>query len=391
MDSLVSAKKKDGGSGCANEVSRLRTVPLVDLAAKIVNKSDLCALHELHNNRTVFRHHNGTPLLMVQYLTALKEETIKSGFSNFNTHDVADKAYDLTLDKFNNMPELATKIRCGHKKNGNEVKQNGPDCRLYYQAFLKRCAKSFRKRPPQSEIAREIQATGILQGLVKRHFYRSLLEAQRSLNPFRSRYNWKIKGVTLTVYLPVSIEGSKRREWLEENIEDPDPHRQGEKERIQAIINRRFINQRMVQIEDTKNIPDSKDRSINWLDNDRKPSLGEIVAQEKADNIGKQRPSVRALGKKKLKQLILRVFNEIADKDYTDGKVAQGILSKSSFSRFAGSKWKDNGHKAPDLWQNTAMVLSENPSFRKIAARYDVQISNILGTNELHDDSEEQT
>jgi hypothetical protein len=387
MDSLVCNKKKDGDSGCANQVSRLRTMPLIELVSEIVNKSDPGALHEIHNNRTIFRYHNGPPLLMVQYLTALKKETTEKSFSNFNTHEVSDKAYDLTLDKFNNMPEPTTKILCGNKKNGNQVKQDGSDCRLYYQAFLRRCAKSFRKRSPQNEIAREIQAAGILQGLVKRHYYRSLLEAERSLNPFRSRYNWKIRGVTLTVYLPVSIEGTKRREWLEGNIKDSDPHRRGEKERIQAIINCSFTNQRMVRIEDENDIADSKDHSITCLDKDKKTSLAEIVAQEKADNINKQRPAVRAIGKKKLKQLILRVFNEITDKDYADGKVAQGVLSKSAFSRFAGSKWKKNGHNVPDLWRNTAYVLSKNASFNKIAAKYKEQISLALNGNDQQDEN----
>lgn len=387
MNTVLYAKKFEN-SESVGEFSRLRTMPLIELVEEIVNKSDPCALHELHNKRSIFRYHNGPALLLVEYLTALKDDAIRCGFSSYNIFEAVEIAYDLTLDKFSNLPKPTDGEHCKHKITGTMVKQKGPDCRFNYQAFLERCKKSFKKRPPRSEIEKEMQAVGIMQGLVKRHFYRSLLEAERRINPFRSRYNWKINGETLTVYLPVSVKGLKRRVWLEKNIGNPEPRRKGERERIQAIINRKFVNQRMVQLEYAQNVADDNDWSIHWPDDVWEPSLGEIVAREKAENIDRQRPAVRALGKNKLKQLILRVFSEIVDKGYADNNVAKGFISKATFSRFAGSQWKENGHRVPDLWRNTAMVLSQNPSFKEMAAKYQDQISHALERNERHDKNE---
>ena len=219
-----------------------------------------------------------------------------------------------------------------------------------------------------------------MQGLVRRQFYLALLEIKRQLNPFRSRYDWKVSGGgTLTLYLPVAIKGLERRTWLEENIENPDPSREGERERIQSIINRAFINHRIVQLEDAQNIADEKPRSSHWPDDGSEPSLAEVVAEEKAHNIKKQRPAVKELGTEKLKQLILRIFDEIRDTDYSDGKLAHDFgLSKGTFSRFAGSKWYKKETSLPDLWRNTAKILAQDPAFEGISKTFQKQIQGTI-------------
>ncbi len=390
MNPILLAKKGEK-LGHFDNLSRFRTMPLIELIEEIVHKSDPGALHEFHMNRSIFKYQEGPPQVLVEYLMSLKKAAIKGAFSSYNAVDAADKAYDITLEKFNNFPKPLDNTQYVHKKNGEKVKRKEVDCRLYFQAFLKRCGESFNKNPPKSEIEKEMRAARTMQGLVKRSFYRSCLEIKRGLNPFRSRYNWKINEGTLTVYLPLSIEGNKRRAWLEANIENPDPHKKGERERVQAIINRSFVNQRMIQIKDAQNLADDTDWPATWPDDEPGPSLGEIVAQEKADNIDQQRRAVRAIGKKKLKQLVLQIFREIEDKGYADNRLAQGLFSKSTFSRFAGSKWKENGGRAPDLWRNTAQVLSKNPVFREMASGYRDQIHNILnGDNRPNEDRRDQ-
>lgn len=371
-----------------NKNSRYHSLSLVDLIKKIADSDDSQALYEFHNNRSAFIYNNGPPLVFVEYLNELRKSIIRGGSTSFNVLQTADKVYDLTLEKFINLPTSSKPGHSASRKNDGTLKQNGPDCRLYYRAYLKRCAKSFNKKPPEGELEKEIRATKILQGLVRRQFLFSLLEAERGQNLFRSRYNWNVNGGTLTVYLPVIIKRLERRKWLEENIENPDPLRKGERERIQAIINRTFINQRIVQIEDAQNLSDEKNCPSYWEGNGSKQSLAKVVAEEKADNIEKQRPTIKALGREKLKQLILRVFDEIRYSDYSDGKLAQDFaLSKPTFSRFAGSKWKKNGHCVPDLWRNTAKVLSKNPLFEEMAAGYEDQISYVLRRNEQHENN----
>ncbi|MBW1784113.1 MAG: hypothetical protein JRL30_25660 [Deltaproteobacteria bacterium] len=155
------------------------------------------------------------------------------------------------------------------------------------------------------------------------------------------------------------------------NIEDPDPNRTGERERIQAIVNRSFINYRMVDIKNAQNIADDKGSTIYWEDEDKGLTLAEVVSEEKVDNIEEQRSAIRAIGKVKLKQLILRIFSEITTDEYSDGRLAKDFgIPKATFSRFAGSQWHEKGTSIPDLWCNTAMVLSENPVFKDMAGGF---------------------
>jgi hypothetical protein len=208
----------------------------------------------------------------------------------------------------------------------------------------------------------------LLQGLVRRHFYMSLLEAERQADPFWSRYNWTVKGETICIWLPVSLERRKRREWLAKNIDDPDPLRSGERQRIQSIIGRNLVRERFVGF--STDHPSNKNNLMPCPDpgETSEISLADAVAGEKEKNICRLRPAIRALGKRRLKKLVLRIFKEISSGQYEDGKVARDFgLSKATFSRFAGSKWISKESSIPDLWQNTAEVLSTNPIFKGMA------------------------
>ena len=89
---------------------------------------------------------------------------------------------------------------------------------------------------------------------------------------------------------------------------------------------------------------------------------------EKTADIEIQRRSIRNLGKPTLKKLILRIFRDIRNGDYKDGNIAKAFgLSKATFSRFAGSSWYMQKSNIPDLWINTAYVLSNNSDFKQIA------------------------
>jgi hypothetical protein len=69
-----------------------------------------------------------------------------------------------------------------------------------------------------------------------------------------------------------------------------------------------------------------------------------------------------------LKRLILRIFKDLSGGKYEDKKVARRFgLSKATFSRFAGSRWLTTQSAVPDLWRNTAEVLSTHPIFKEVA------------------------
>lgn len=305
----------------------------------------------------------------IHYLNELRESAAKRVWTTANASEVAEKAYDLTLNKFNNLTRNKKSSPRAKNKTEPKMKLRGVNCRSYFKAFLKRVAWSFKTRPPTSQIEEEARAAMILQGLVRRHFYLSLLEVERSANPFWSRYNWRVKGGTICVWLPISLRGRERREWLGKNIDHPDPRRSGERERIQSTIGRELVREKFVPFSEVPHIP--KEEEIPPWPKPGHPfgkSLAEAVAEEKARNIRLQRRSIRALGGERLKQLILRIFKDLISGKYEDRKVAgQFGLSKATFSRFAGSRWLSTESVIPGLWRNTAEVLSTQPIFKKVA------------------------
>ena len=79
--------------------------------------------------------------------------------------------------------------------------------------------------------------------------------------------------------------------------------------------------------------------------------------------------------------MVQYVFNKIVEDDYHDIEVAKIFgLSKATFSRFAGSRWNVSKQHIPDLWLNTAQVLSIHPDFKEAALEAGVwkQVENTL-------------
>lgn len=354
----------------SNKKLRYRNLSIGKLVKEIVDKSDRLALQEFHNNRTLFSYNGGPPLHFIHYLNELRESW-KRVWTGRNAFEVAEKAYDFTIDKFSNLPRKKGSSQRVKSKSGENMKRRGADCRLYFKAFLEHITPSFETKPPAGQIEEEARAAITMQGLVKRHFYLSILEAERRANPFWSRYYWRVRGGTICVWLPVSLEGRERPEWLEKNIDNPDPLRQGESERIQAIISQKLARERFVSFNPDTHIT-KEEYSPPWSDSGEtfEISLAQAVAEEKSRNIRRQRRSIGAIGKGKLKKLVLRIFDDISCDEYEDRKVARDFgLSKATFSRFAGSRWLPMGSAIPDLWRNTAEVISKHTDFEEAAKR----------------------
>ena len=344
--------------------SRYGFMSSVDLVTEIVERNDPGALDEWHENRSVFRYGHGEPLRFVEFLDSLRKFAEKTQWNGPQSVELADMTYDITLDKFSNLPVDAS------GSSSSSSKGKGPDCRLYFAAYLRRVKQSFAQSPPDGPIAEEIRAAKILQSFVRYHFYKSRQEAERRCNKFWSRYEWRVNGGPIWLYLPVSLDGNKRGEWLRKNIDNPDPSRPNERKRIQAIIDRNFVKERFVPLDDAGFIP-SNDTSHCWEQSEESfgRSLATVVSEEKADNIHKLRPSIRMLGPEPLKTLILKIFEAIDCGQSVDGRLASEFgLSPSTFSRFAGSRWElsDTSSSPPDLFRNVSEVLSEDPIFREV-------------------------
>ena len=342
---------------------------LLELSEHIITNGDLNALKELHDNRPLFHYKDGDLLLMANYLIKLKHRDIAKQWCGGDSM-VLEKAYDHALAKFLNIPKEYVN-ECDHTET------EGPDCRYYYEAFYNYANARFEAKPPANVIKAELMAANILQRMVIRHFYLSCLECKRQGQDLIRRYGWKVNGRTLYIWLPTEMPGRRCQTWLWGNIPDVDPTRPGERDRVQTIINQLLRKPRIVPLYEMngeiKNVPAKQNPLHSIIEEEMSANgLARVVADEKADNIGQQRPAIRHLGEHKLKDLILGVFDGLACGDYEAVSfVAEFGLSKATFSRFAGCKWanSDDGtaNFVPDLWRNTAHILASNSYFIQMA------------------------
>lgn len=159
-------------------------LPLRGLLTLIVQNSNDDALAEFHNNRSVFKTETGNWVCFTEFLNILSQQA-----SFYDWKDsVIEKACDMTLPKFLNLPDV-------HGK--------GVDCRKYFRAVL----EHYDKQPSiSSAIEDEFSLCYILQRFVIRHFHFSLREAARTVDV--SRYTWRLNTGPLQLLLPRSIVGT---------------------------------------------------------------------------------------------------------------------------------------------------------------------------------------
>jgi len=353
-----------------HEVDRLdstayQRLSLVGVLRLVVDQDDRSALHEFHNHRPVFQTRDGMHLRLVEYVDQLRCEARARSLCGYDDN-VIDRAYDLVIDKFGHLPA---------QKSGESVsirvKQNGPDCRYYLRAYIDYIARQLER--VDSPLQQEMIATRGLQAFVNRHFLLSCLECRRRARRTAKRYLWKTDGSEIRLWMPSYMSPQQCRSWLEANVPDTDASRPGEKMRIQSIIDERLHTPRIIRFSELGADPDRftiEPANPPWqvLHEVSTRGLAEAVAREKMDCIDQQRPAIQTLGRAKLFQMIQRIFEDLSADDYHDGVIAREYgLSKATFSRFAGSRWRSTrlgqASGIPDLWRNTAQVLAAFPSF----------------------------
>jgi hypothetical protein len=355
------------------ERSDYTQMSLLELSRCIVEYDDTEALKELHNNRPLFCYKDGNSLLMTDFLLKVKQSQIAYRWSGYD-FAIAENAYDLTLAKFLNIPF----------KNGNNsesAETEGPDCRYYYDAFYRYTIAKIKTKKPSGAIEEELMAAGFLQRMVMRHFYLSCLDCRHRARKLIRRYRWKLGCYILSVWLPIEMPGRRSEKWLSDNIPDVDPLRPGERDRVQAIVNKLLYRPKIVSLHEIGqqgiDMPAKADSLASVLEEEiSAEGLAEVVAQEKSDNIDQQRPAIQLLGKRKLKAMILEIFDKLTFGNcQTAGLARKFGVTKATFSRFAGCQWNKNsngGIVVPDLWRNTAHILANNPCFVQAAQQFGV-------------------
>ena len=337
---------------------------LLQLIERIADSGDPGALEELHGERKIFYDQQKNTIHLAEYLAVLMNSRLAK-FCCGGDSQIIEDAYNMTLDKFFNIPARQASIQ--------QQGPQGPNCRYYFNAFVKCAKKKLKENPPANAIEADIISAEILRRLITWHFFLSCKEAKRRAQKLRRRYMYEKDGRKIYLWLSWEL-GGHCRQWLQTNIPDIDPHRPGEQQRVQAIIDKLLRETKIYYLSELNNVdeklppsPYSVPSSIR--DQITVKGLAEAVATEKAENINQQRRTIRQLGKAKLKQLIRTVFTQIGNDRYIEKDVACRFgLSLSTLSRFAGSHFhftldNDTVTQVPALWRNTAGVLSSHPDF----------------------------
>lgn len=186
------------------------------------------------------------------------------------------------------------------------------NCQYYYAAVVRYCDEACPRADP---VTQESHDAGALTTFIDRHLRLSLYEAART---------------------------TRRRQELETKIwPDPEAH---------AVR------------DEGLGLPWSVENGLAVFE------LGEIVAQEKALKLADQRPAIRKLGATQLHALVAQIFHGLSTGELKLARLAREFkLTPSTLTRFAGVHWHHRDARIPDLWVNTARVLSRSPRFRQAA------------------------
>ena len=80
-----------------------QSLSLANLTERIVRYDDRDALREFHDHRPLFLIRGKSPMLLAEFVDELCRCQWTLRFSNSNSA-ILDRAYDLTIDKFSNIP-----------------------------------------------------------------------------------------------------------------------------------------------------------------------------------------------------------------------------------------------------------------------------------------------
>ncbi|NUM53452.1 MAG: hypothetical protein HUU46_07400 [Candidatus Hydrogenedentes bacterium] len=356
---------------------------LLALLMAITWLGDRDALSELIHYRTIFQFGTQRSLLLLDFISRLVGD--RMDHARNRTTELWERAHDSTVMKFTSTVAFCEteESKKGKKEEADEEDadvESRPkwrvDCRLYYRALLNEILCENAVTNARSALETELAAARAFQKFVLRQLNFAYLEACRKADPFVSRYTWHIDGRgSLTVRLPKYLHGKDRKPWLERNVDDPDPQRPGERDRIQAIIREKLPIPRFCSMEKNayttvrSQLPGADDK----LEKAMRPNMVDCVAKKTAESLDRQRNAIRKLGNQDLEALVKALLeNALSGERTLESIAAEFGVSKATLSRFFGRDWSkgDKGvdTKVPDLVRIVAAIVSSDEVFMEVAA-----------------------
>jgi hypothetical protein len=201
---------------------------LTDLISKLAHNIDARLLAELHT-RQLRAAPEQRPQRIVEYVTTLCDTAWAQRVANGPTRCL-EFAYDETLNR----------LGWGSSSTASNDSVSRSDCRRRFRALDRAIKRAVRRQQCRDAAQKECIAAGLLQRFVARQFRWALHEAVRQGNRARTRYVWQVGKGAITVWMPARLRGSRRRAWLESNVDSPNPLRPGESARVQLIIDARL-------------------------------------------------------------------------------------------------------------------------------------------------------
>lgn len=332
-----------------------RRLPLVEVVSRIVHDGDRMALSEFHTHRTLFSSGAGVRVVFMPYLQDVFCQAWVRRLCNLRD-DVLETALDEAQARFVMLPAEAS---------AGSPSRNGHDCRRYFR-FLLRLMSQWRSEHPEADrLQEEEMGARITKSVVDLQIPRACREALRRLDRTRSRHSFNCNGRTITVYMPTCKSGHKRREWLEQNMAHLGQDSAVGRHELQQAINRSLGHARCVPLTPTIgehiSLRAYRSRSECPIGDDQGGTrLIDIIADEKAERINQQRPTIQNLGPQRLRALVQRILEAIVDGDYVQAEVAREWgLDKATMNRFARVRW-ESGTTIPDLYANIAETIASN-------------------------------
>ncbi|MFC1734766.1 hypothetical protein ACFL1X_01520 [Candidatus Hydrogenedentota bacterium] len=277
-----------------------------------------------------------------------------------HTREAAELACDILTDRLSNLRGDTIE-----EESSVESRPSGPNCKVYYKALRQFIEKS--RKPGASILEEEAHAIRFLDGFLWHQFKMCTKEALRQLDVHGKRFYWKRNGCSIRLRVPRNMKDSRIRAWLEAHIDDFEPSRPGERERIQNVIDRNLVFGKQTTLPD---YVAARNDVLAWtlLHGISVLGIAKVIATEKRENPKLLKPAIRALGREMVWQLIMQVFRNLAEDNDSDAEIARMFgLSSTTYWRFAGRprKGRNRRTRVPDLFLNAAMILNRHPAWRE--------------------------